>query len=156
MMKRLLKQFIWFQSISINNQITILGIFLFIWQIKLDITTWIDWTQGIMPYPNFWDSLEFITICGFYTIALIATLLFRVFSFPVWLMYTISLGYVIWHLPMDLKETTTPHWYAFLDACYIVHSTYFFSLGLRMAEKAILSFEFGKFLSGFVEDGHKK
>jgi hypothetical protein len=142
-MKKLFKQFIWFQSITINNQITILGWFLFIWQIKLDYTSIIDGINGIFPYANYTDNVEFFCVCGFYTFALFCTLICRVFNFGIWAIYFICWCYVVWHLPLDLITPDlwrTKHWYGFLDVLYTQHSAYFISMGLKVAEQYLIDF----------------
>lgn len=132
-MNLLLARLINHYKISPDWMITLVGIGLFVWSIWIDYQSLIDFINGIMPYPNKWQSYLFYTACFSYTMALIFTLFLRYFSVWIWLVYTLCLIYVVRHLPMDLitpPDWKTKHQYAFIDACYIVHGYYFFSKGV--------------------------
>jgi hypothetical protein len=135
-----MKKLFLLKSIQPDWSITLIGLFLFTWGWYLDIKSLIDAIHGVYPYPDWQTNLQFFAVCIMYTIALCFTLICRVFSLSVWLLYFLSFSWVIYHMPMDLTVTDTPHWYAFLDALYIIHGGYFVRMGF---DKVVSCIDFG-------------
>lgn len=107
---------------------------LFLWNLIIDIITLFT-----MPY-NLIDTIIFLFVCVSYTVFLWYLMKYKKFTYG-WFFYSLlGMGYLIWHLPQDMKEASYfwGHIYAGVDIALGVHTAFYNLIGFCAIYKRII------------------